>query len=262
MYNSRQRPFVDHFTGNDLVTWHIEKYWCPTITSDQIVGGKPFRFAADTQSTAASAPQAATFRGEPALSPTTSTLDARSTLFFYDQFDHTIRPEWTWLRQNPVAWRLRDGALEIRVEPGDAHTVRNVILIPAPDRSQGRYQIDVSVRNLAVPTQQFEQAGITWYSNGQPVFKLVKELVDGELMMIPSRKPMTHEKVQLRLTVDAKSYLAEFRPNAEELFETAAQGELAPAPNEQISLQCYHGPTDKDHWIRFEDFRIWRLPSE
>jgi Cellulase (glycosyl hydrolase family 5) len=49
MYNSRQRPFVDHFTGNDLVTWHIEKYWCPTITSDQVLGGKPFRFAGDTK---------------------------------------------------------------------------------------------------------------------------------------------------------------------------------------------------------------------
>jgi len=47
MYNSRRPPFVDHFTGNDLVCWHIEKYWCPTITSDQIVGGRPFRFAAD-----------------------------------------------------------------------------------------------------------------------------------------------------------------------------------------------------------------------
>jgi len=48
MYNSRQRPFVDHFTGNALVCWHIEKYWCPTITSNQILGGRPFRFAADT----------------------------------------------------------------------------------------------------------------------------------------------------------------------------------------------------------------------
>jgi alpha-L-fucosidase len=49
MYNSRQKPYVDHFTGNDLVTWHVEKYWCPTITSDQIIGGRPFRFAADTK---------------------------------------------------------------------------------------------------------------------------------------------------------------------------------------------------------------------
>jgi nicotinamidase-related amidase len=49
MYNSRSRPQVDHFTGNDLVTWHIERYWCPTITSDQIIGGSPFRFSADTR---------------------------------------------------------------------------------------------------------------------------------------------------------------------------------------------------------------------
>jgi nicotinamidase-related amidase len=49
MYNSRRKPWVDHFTGNALMTWHIEKYWCPTITSDQIVGGQPFRFAADTK---------------------------------------------------------------------------------------------------------------------------------------------------------------------------------------------------------------------
>ncbi len=49
MYNSRRAPYVDHYTGNDLMTWHIEKYWCPTVSSDQIIGGKPFRFAADTK---------------------------------------------------------------------------------------------------------------------------------------------------------------------------------------------------------------------
>jgi nicotinamidase-related amidase len=49
MYNSRRKPNVDHFTGTDLVCWHIEKYWCPTITSDQILGGAPFRFFADAK---------------------------------------------------------------------------------------------------------------------------------------------------------------------------------------------------------------------
>jgi hypothetical protein len=48
MYNSRRKPHVDHFTGNDLMAWHIEKYWCPTITSDEILGGTSFRFSADT----------------------------------------------------------------------------------------------------------------------------------------------------------------------------------------------------------------------
>jgi nicotinamidase-related amidase len=47
MYNPAMRPKVDHFTGTDLIIEHIEKYWCPTMTSDQILGGKPFRFAED-----------------------------------------------------------------------------------------------------------------------------------------------------------------------------------------------------------------------
>jgi len=47
MYNPARAPFVSHFTGTDLIVEHIEKWVCPTITSDQILGGKPFRFAGD-----------------------------------------------------------------------------------------------------------------------------------------------------------------------------------------------------------------------
>lgn len=44
MYNHEMRPLVPHFTGTALVVEHVEKYWCPTITSNQLVGGEPFRF--------------------------------------------------------------------------------------------------------------------------------------------------------------------------------------------------------------------------
>jgi len=47
MYNPRRPPKVDHFAGTDLVIEFIEKYWCPSLTSDQVLGGAPFRFAAD-----------------------------------------------------------------------------------------------------------------------------------------------------------------------------------------------------------------------
>ncbi len=43
MYNPKRWPNVDHFTGNDLVISHVERFVCPTITSDQILGGEPFR---------------------------------------------------------------------------------------------------------------------------------------------------------------------------------------------------------------------------
>lgn len=47
MYNPKSWPYVSHFTGNDRVIEHIERHVCPTITSDQIVGGKPFHFSGD-----------------------------------------------------------------------------------------------------------------------------------------------------------------------------------------------------------------------
>jgi len=47
MYNPKMSPRVDHFTGTDLVAEHIEKYWCPSIASNQVLGGEPFRFAED-----------------------------------------------------------------------------------------------------------------------------------------------------------------------------------------------------------------------
>ncbi|HOD83171.1 MAG: Isochorismatase family protein [Planctomycetes bacterium ADurb.Bin126] len=47
MYNSRMPPRVSHFRGTDLVIEHIERYWCPSVTSDQVLGGAPFRFKDD-----------------------------------------------------------------------------------------------------------------------------------------------------------------------------------------------------------------------
>ncbi len=47
MYNPARAPYVSHFTGTDLIIDHIEKYVCPTITSDQFLGDKPFRFEND-----------------------------------------------------------------------------------------------------------------------------------------------------------------------------------------------------------------------
>jgi type 1 glutamine amidotransferase len=47
MYDPSRAPFVSHFTGTDRVVEHVERYVCPTVTSDQVLGGKPFRFKTD-----------------------------------------------------------------------------------------------------------------------------------------------------------------------------------------------------------------------
>ena len=94
------------------------------------------------------------------------------------------------------------------------------------------------------------------------MFKEVKELIDGELYIIPGRQPMPTKSVRLRLLVTADSWEARYRPHGGTEFQTAATGELPPPANDQVSLQCYNGPVDEDHWIRFEDVRIKRLSEQ
>jgi len=47
MYDRDQRPFVDHFSGTELVVEHVERSWCPTILSTDLTGRPAFRFAED-----------------------------------------------------------------------------------------------------------------------------------------------------------------------------------------------------------------------
>lgn len=57
MYNPLSWPYVNHFSGTDLIIDHIERYVCPTTTSDQLFHAlnlkapanylTPFRFSTD-----------------------------------------------------------------------------------------------------------------------------------------------------------------------------------------------------------------------
>jgi type 1 glutamine amidotransferase len=49
MYNSRSKPYVPHVKGTDLVVEHIEKYWCPTITSTDFTSKPAQTFAEASQ---------------------------------------------------------------------------------------------------------------------------------------------------------------------------------------------------------------------
>jgi nicotinamidase-related amidase/type 1 glutamine amidotransferase len=49
MYDSKQPPMVNHFTGNSLIFEYIEKYVCPSMVSTDFTGEKQFRFRSDTR---------------------------------------------------------------------------------------------------------------------------------------------------------------------------------------------------------------------
>ena len=47
MYNPEKAPFVDHFSGLDLMVEYIETHVCPTIVSTDFTGAKQFKFSGD-----------------------------------------------------------------------------------------------------------------------------------------------------------------------------------------------------------------------
>jgi nicotinamidase-related amidase/type 1 glutamine amidotransferase len=69
MYNPRMAPFVHHSTGTDLVIEHIEKHWCPTISSVDFLGGRELRFAEDKRPTVAFVVGEDEYRTEQSLPP-------------------------------------------------------------------------------------------------------------------------------------------------------------------------------------------------
>ena len=123
------------------------------------------------------------------------------------------------------------------------------------------YAVEVIVESTAPPTHQYEQAGVTWYQGNKPVFKLVHEFIDGKTYVIPGKKPTETRRLQLRLIVSKDQYVAQYRADGKGEFQTAASGKLAAGMDEKISIQCYQGPADAEHWFRFSDFRILELPE-
>ncbi|HUF60740.1 MAG TPA: ThuA domain-containing protein [Verrucomicrobiales bacterium] len=52
MYDPEDWPRVSHYRGTELVVEHIERHVCPTVASNQVLGGEAFRFPGDTRKAA------------------------------------------------------------------------------------------------------------------------------------------------------------------------------------------------------------------
>ena len=191
---------------------------------------------------------------------------AKEVVLFSEQFNGELDAGWEWLREDPEDWRLADNALEVRARPGDGNSVRNALLRFVPEVTEHALAFEVTVSFIKPLTVQYEQAGLTWYADETPVFKLVHELIDEEYLIIPSRVSTKEEVVRLRLEVDGTRLKAMFyeidddeEHDADKEWELVAEQDLEIGKRNHISIQTYHGPEDEDHWMRFSDFKILKI---
>ena len=123
MYNPARRPYVSHFRGTELVVEHIEKNVCPTITSDQTLGGEPFRFEGDVRPRVVVAIAEREYR-------TTETLGGFAENYWGAVQGHQV----TVLRGDPKAHHI----------PGFAESVRDADVVILSVRRQALPADDIS----------------------------------------------------------------------------------------------------------------------
>src|SRR3954470_22108008 len=73
------------------------------------------------------------------------------TLPFRDTFRPRPDAGWSWVREDKTAWRVGDGRLEVRIQPGNnwgpPNDAKNVLVRPAPDPSGKGVEIAAAVEN-------------------------------------------------------------------------------------------------------------------
>ena len=137
MYSPKSWPYVDHFTGHDLVVDYVEQQICPTITSDQLIGGKPFRWKGDErQNSDISRAKSSTSDSNPGKQ--WSTIQTEGVEFAI-QLENAKKPVWfrgamripeAWYSNGPVSIELPDrkmrlwlNGVEIQAIPGTSKEV-------------------------------------------------------------------------------------------------------------------------------------------
>ena len=89
MYNPLKAPFVSHFSGTDRMIEHVERFICPSISSDQVLGGAAFRFKTDRRPRVAFVIAEDEYQTETTLPPFAAAYLGKNfrTTFVFDRAD-------------------------------------------------------------------------------------------------------------------------------------------------------------------------------
>lgn len=207
----------------------------------------------------------------------TRTTEARNPAFKETFPDGRLSDGWRWIRGDPNSRRVRDGALEIRIEPGNmwgpSNDARNVLVRALPSAAPGTALIlEATVENR--PTHQYEQLDLVLYRDDSNMVKIGLELVDGQVSIVMGREendrtrtiaiiPFDGDSATLRLRVDGQSVEGSFRPGPADEWTRAGQCAIPIAVNDvplHLALQAYQGPPDDEHWGRISGIRIDAAP--
>jgi hypothetical protein len=193
---------------------------------------------------------------------------------FEERFSGPLPADWSWRREEPAHWRTGPRGLELRVLPGNlwgrANNAKNVLVRPLPDPAVQPLEITATLHNE--PTGQWEQTNIAWFYDESHMVKLGQELVSGKLCLVMGREeadktrtigivPLDAQTVQLRLLVTGARIHGQYRTAHWPTWREIGDCDLPVHGPPHLSLHCYQGPPDVEHWARFEQVTVRPLAA-
>jgi regulation of enolase protein 1 (concanavalin A-like superfamily) len=198
--------------------------------------------------------------------------EERETVLFEENFDGNLKSGWSWVREDPEAWKVKNGELALTVQPGylnpwgkdkEAH---NLLLRDPPDKLGAAWAVELMLDSE--PRTQFEHAGPLIYWNDDNYVSLFRENLDGKpkLQMVAVKNDQAAfvvvdkdvRPVWLRLAVDGETITAQYRASEKGPWQTVGTKTRVSAGAFRCGLISGGAPKDAGREAAFSHFRIVR----
>lgn len=206
-------------------------------------------------------------------------ISVAQEVLFEDNFDNGLSPKWSIVGLKNEDYRIKDGGLEMRVQPGKATKETPMLMVLLPFDTTETVKASVDLTLIDDFTEPAEVAGLFLTDADSLEFGAKKMNLEGHLVYSPGEVefigpeetegepqpyilkfwPAKNEFGALRVIVrDGYGYF-QVGPSKEGKYLNFFDSALRPnEPKRGFALSTSGGPTDTDHWVRFDNFRVVR----
>jgi hypothetical protein len=200
-------------------------------------------------------------------------------VLFEDTFDGALSPRWSIVGLKKDDYRVKDGGLEMRVQPGRPTKDTPMLMVLLPFDTTETVTASVELTLIDSFTEPCESAGLFLTDEDSREFGAQKMNLNGHLVFSPSQVefigkegsegdpqqyalkfwPANDAFGGLRIIVRGNYGHFQVGPSKDGKYLNFFHSALRPKePKRGFCLSASGGPTDKEHWVRFDNFRVVR----
>jgi hypothetical protein len=198
-------------------------------------------------------------------------------VLFHDDFKKRLSPKWEVVGRKDTDYRVKDGRLELRVQPGKLTAKTPGVKVTLPFTTEDRVSVSVTVKVLDEFTREGEFAAVCLTDETGPEFRSSQALIGGKRVYAPGKyrfvgkpgekgdpakyevayTPVAQDGGPLRILVNRTIAFSQVGPSGKgaylDFFHSAIRKD---AKSRGFSLVAAGADDGTDHWVRFENFRV------